>query len=384
MNSNQVIYAVLTMKINDFKLERYFANYEFKAKHLLSASDCESVKVTELLQMADPECLSLWHNLKLGYTETKGHFLLRKEMSSLYKEIKSDDIIVLAPEEGIFIALNIILNPGDHVIVLDPAYQSLYEIPQAIGCEVTKWSVYPENNQWNLDINFLQKSIKKNTKLIIINFPHNPTGFIPEASDFKNIIEIARKNNIYLFSDEMYRYLEFSRSHLYESVGDIFENGIALSGLSKSFGLPGLRIGWLTTRNKELMGRIEKFKDYTTICNSALSEILSIVALRNKDMIIGRNLNLIRENTIIVKDFITNHDKFFKWIESKGSSVAFPLLTERISADEFCNKLVDQKSVLLLPGSIFNYPGNHFRIGLGRANFKAVLEELDSFLNVYY
>jgi aspartate/methionine/tyrosine aminotransferase len=371
------------MKINDFKLERYFANYEFKARHLLSSSDCESVKVTELLQMADPECLNLWHNLKLGYTETKGHPLLRKEMSNLYKEIKSEDIIVLAPEEGIFIALNVILNPGDHVIVLDPAYQSLFEIPKAIGCEVTKWSVYLENNQWNLDISFLQKNIKENTKLIIINFPHNPTGFVPEASDFKNIIEIARKNKIYLFSDEMYRYLEFSRSYLYESVGDIFENGITLSGLSKSFGLPGLRIGWLTTRNKELMGKIEKFKDYTTICNNALGEILGIVALRNKDQIIGRNLNLIMENILIIKEFFAKHSNFFTWIESKGSSVAFPLLTERIPVDEFCKELVNRKSVLLLPGSIFNYPKNHFRIGLGRKTFKVGLEGVESFLKEF-
>jgi aspartate/methionine/tyrosine aminotransferase len=302
------------MKIDDFKLERYFADYEFKASHLLSSSDCESIKVNELLQMADPECLKLWHNLKLGYTETKGHPLLRKELSNLYKEIQSEDILVMAPEEGIFIALNVILSPGDHVIVLDPSYQSLFEIPKAIGCEVTKWSVYPENNQWNLDINFLQENIKKNTKLLIINFPHNPTGFIPEASDFINIIEIARKNKIYVFSDEMYRYLEFSRSHFYGSVGDIFENGITLSGLSKSFGLPGLRIGWLTTRNKELMRKIEKFKDYTTICNNALGEILSIVALRNKDQITGRNLTLIRENVLIVKEFFAKHNDFFTWI----------------------------------------------------------------------
>jgi len=372
------------MKINDFKLERYFANYEFKAKYLLSASDCESVKVTELLQMADPECLKLWHNLKLGYTETKGHPLLRKEISSLYKEIRSEDIIVLAPEEGIFIALNIILNHGDHVIVLDPSYQSLFEIPKAIGCEITKWPVFLEKNQWNLDINFLQKAIKKNTKLIIINFPHNPTGFIPETSDFINMIEIARKNRIYLFSDEMYRYLEFSGSHLHESVGDIFENGIVLSGLSKSFGLPGLRMGWIATRDKELMKKIEKFKDYTTICNSALSEILSIVALRNKDQIIGKNLNLIRDNILIIREFFTKHDNFFTWIESNGGSVAFPLLTERISADDFCKKLIDQKSIMLLPGSIFNYPGNHFRIGLGRKTFKVVLEELEPFLNQLY
>lgn len=371
------------MKLDDFKIERYFADYEFKARYLLSSSDCESLNVAELIQMADPECLKLWHDLRLGYTESKGHPLLRNEISNLYKEIKSEDIVVLAPEEGIFIALNALLSPGDHVIVIYPAYQSLYEIPKSIGCEVTKWSVYPENNQWSLNINFLQNSIKKNTKLIIINFPHNPTGFIPEESDFRNIVEIARKNNIYLFSDEMYRYLEFSGSHLHGSVGDLFENGITLSGLSKSFGLPGLRTGWLATKNKEILKKIENFKDYTTICNNALGEILAIVALRNKDQIVGRNLNLIRENLLFVKEFFIKHNNFFTWMEGKGSSVAFPLLTEVISAQEFCKKLIDRKSILLLPGSIFDYPGNHFRIGLGRKNFKEVMGALESFLNEF-
>ena len=367
------------MKINDFKLERYFAEYEFKARYLLSSSDCESVELTGLLQMADPECLKLWNNLKLSYTDTKGHPLLRKEISNLYNEIKIEDINVLVPEEGIFVALNVILNPGDHVIVPDPAYQSLYEIPKAIGCEVTKWPVYLENHQWNLDINFLQKSIKKNTKLIIINFPHNPTGFIPEPGDFRNIIEIAERNKIYLFSDEMYRYLEFSESHSYESACDLLENGIVLSGLSKSFGLPGLRIGWLASRNKDLMKKIEDFKYYTTICNSAVSEILSIIALRNKDQIIRSNLNLIKENIKIAKEFFAKQNNYLTWIDSRGSSVAFPLLTESISADDFCKKLIEQKGIMLLPGSLLNYPGNHFRIGLGRKNFKVVLEEFGSF-----
>jgi aspartate/methionine/tyrosine aminotransferase len=132
------------------------------------------------------------------------------------------------------------------------------------------------------------------------------------------------------------------------------------------------------------MKRVESFKDYTTICNSALSEILSIVALRSKDKIIGRNLNLIRENTLIVKEFFTRHKDFFTWIESKGSSVAFPKLNQRFSADEFCKNLVKRKSILLLPGSIFNYTGNHIRIGLGRKNLKEVLKEFESFLNEYY
>jgi aspartate/methionine/tyrosine aminotransferase len=368
------------MKINDFRLERYFAAFEFKAKYMLSASDCESMKVNELLSLADPECLDLWDNLKLAYTETKGHPLLRSEISRLYKKIKPEDICVLVPEEGIFIVLNVILNPGDHVIVMDPAYQSLLEIPYAIGCEVTRWPVQLKNNQWHLDPGFLQKSIKRNTKLIIINFPHNPTGFIPDTNDFNVILEIAVKNNIYLFSDEMYRHLELSPSCIYESITDLHENGITLSGLSKSFGLPGLRTGWIASRNKELMSRIERFKDYTTICNSAVSEILGIIALKNKDHIIATNLNLIRENIEIAREFFRKHSKLLTWIEPEGSSVAFPLLNKKFPVEEFCKKLVEQRSVLLLPASIFNYPGNHFRIGLGRKNFSEAIKVFESFL----
>ena len=371
------------MKIKDFKLERFCAKHEFTAKYLLSASDCESLKVTELLQMADPESLQLWHDLKLGYTETKGHTLLRQEISKLYKETNPEDVLVLAPGEGIFVAFNTILKHGDHVIVTAPSYQSLYEVPKAIGCDVTKWFIYPEDNRWNIDLNFLQESIKKNTKLIIINFPHNPTGYIPAVNELKSLIEIAGKNDIYVFSDEMYNYLEFSKSHSIEPVGNIYRGGISLSGLSKSFGLPGLRIGWLTTRNKALMKQFERFKDYTTICNSALSEILGIIALREKDEIIGKNLNLIRENISIAKDYFTKHKNLLSWIESQGSSVAFPKLSERFQVDEFCKDLIEQKSIMLLPGSIFNYSGNHFRIGLGRKNFKRVLEEFDPFLNEY-
>ena len=372
------------MKINDFKLERYFAAHEFRAKYLLSASDCESLTINELLHMADTECLELWHHLKVGYTETKGHPVLRNEVAGLYKNIKPEDVCILVPEEGIFIAFNVILDPGDNVIVTDPAYQSLYEIPQSIGCEVTKWPLLLENGKWVLDTTFLEKAIKKNTKLIVINFPHNPTGFIPEPDDFKKIVTIANDNKICLFSDEMYRYLEFPGSFRYESVCDIFDNGITLSGLSKSFGLPGLRTGWLATRNKDLMRRVERFKDYTTICNSALSEIFSIIALRNKERIINTNLKLIQENIEAAKPFFRRHGDLLTWIESKGSSVAFPELVPRITADEFCKKLLEQKSVLLLPGSIFNHPGNHFRIGLGRKQFKTILEEFEYFINEYY
>jgi|WetSurMetagenome_2_1015567.scaffolds.fasta_scaffold00794_3 aspartate/methionine/tyrosine aminotransferase len=372
------------MKINDFKLERYFAAYEFRAKRLLSSSDCESLTINELLHMADTECLELWHHLKVGYTESKGHPLLRDEIAGLYRNIKSDDVCVMAPEEGIFIALNVILDPGDHVIVTDPGYQSLAEIPESIGCEVTRWPLAAEGRRWKLDTDFLLKSVRKNTKLIVINFPHNPTGFIPEPDEFKRITEIALENNVLLFSDEMYRYLEFPGSARHDSACDISDSWISLSGLSKSFGLPGLRIGWLATRNRDVMRRIERFKDYTTICNSALSEIFGIIALRNRERITGNNLKLVQANLQAAKLFFRRHEDLLTWIEPGGGSVAFPALSRGIAADELCKRLIDQKSIMLLPGSVFNYPGNHIRIGLGRKDFSTILDEFEYFLNEYY
>jgi aspartate/methionine/tyrosine aminotransferase len=179
----------------------------------------------------------------------------------------------------------------------------------------------------------------------------------------------------------MYRHLELSQSHIYGSIADLYENGITLSGLSKSFGLPGLRTGWIATRNREILSKIERFKDYTTICNSAVSEILGIIALRNRNRIITSNLNLIRENIRIVRKLFRSHDNLLTWIEPQGSSVAFPLLNKNIPVDEFCKKLLEQESVLLLPASVFNYPGNHFRLGLGRKNFKAAIEKFSSFIS---
>jgi aspartate/methionine/tyrosine aminotransferase len=368
------------MKINEFRIERYFAEYEFKTRYLLSSSDCESLTVNELLQMADPQCLDLWNNLRLGYTETRGHPLLRKEIAKLYTKISPDNICVLSPEEGIFIALNVMLEAGDHVIVTDPGYQSLSEIPASLGCEVTRWPVYLTDREWHLDLSFLKHAIRKDTRLIIINFPHNPTGFIPDETDLRKIIDLAVDNGIYLFSDEMYRYLEFSEFITSGSIADIYEKGITLSGLSKSFGLPGLRIGWIASRDYQLIGRIERFKDYTTICNSALSEIMSIIALRNKEQILNRNINLIRENMNVARELFRRHDELLTWIEPMGSSVAFPRLNERIPVDEFCKTLLDHKSVLLMPANMFGSKGNHFRIGFGKKSFRESFKQFVSFL----
>ncbi len=367
------------MNITPFELERYFAKYEFTSKYLLSSSDCESLSLSEVLQMADAETHYLWENLKLGYTESTGHPLLKKEISKLHTSITPDNINVMVPEEGIFIAMNCMLEKGDHVISTFPGYQSLFEIAYSLGCEVSKWT--PEyKNGWQFDVEKLKLLVQKNTKLIVINFPHNPTGATILQKELLEIVDLCRKQNILLFSDEMYRFLEYNKEDRLPSSSDLYENAVSLFGLSKSFALPGLRIGWLSSKNKKLMQEIAAFKDYTTICNNGPGEILSIIALRNKEKIFQKNMDIISENMETLNSFFKKHKTIFEWHSPKAGPIAFLKLKSEISIQQFCINLVEQKSVMLLPSTVYNFPGNYFRLGFARKNMKEALEKLEEFV----
>ena len=368
------------MPINPFKLERFFAKYEFQVKYLLSSSDCESLTLAELLQMATPASLALWQDLRLGYTESPGHPLLRAEVARIYDNIPVDNVIIAAPEEAIFIAMHTILSANDHVIVVSPAYQSLYEVARSIGCSLTPWKLRISADGWQLDLKQLEQSITNRTRLLVINFPHNPTGYIPSRDELEAIILLARKHGLFIFSDEMYRFLELDPFAQLPSICEIYENGIALSGLSKSLALPGLRLGWLTARDSIWTGRWLAFKDYTTICNSAPSEILGIIALQNKEQILRRNLEIIRTNIARANQFFSEHSSHFSWFSPKAGSVAFPQWLGPGSVEMFCQGVLDQQGVMLVPGSIFEFPGNHFRIGLGRINFPEAVEKVGDYL----
>jgi aspartate/methionine/tyrosine aminotransferase len=370
------------MQIKPFKLERYFAAHEFSAPFLLSASDCESLSLQELLDWADPEGLELWHQLGLGYTETQGHPLLRQEISQLYGQVAPDDVLVVAPEEGIFIAMNTLLAQGDHAVVVSPAYQSLYEIARALGCGITDWAVRATQEGWRLDLGRLERSIQAETRLLVINFPHNPTGHQPSRRDLEAIVELAREHDLYVFSDEMYRLLEFDPAHRLPPVCDLYEKGISLSGLSKTFSLPGLRIGWLATRDKALMDEFFVIKDYTTICSSAPSEVLGIIALRAREAIVHRNLEIVRHNLESADRFFADNGDWFAWLRPQAGSVAFPRLRAGITVERFCQDVLERQGVMIVPGSIFDFPGDHFRLGLGRKNLAQALERVQEYIDV--
>ena len=178
----------------------------------------------------------------------------------------------------------------------------------------------------------------------------------------------------------MYRLLEYEPAMRLPAVCDLYEKGISLSGLSKSFALPGLRIGWLATQESALMERWLTFKDYTTICNSAPGEILGIIALQNKERIVRRNLDIIQENIASAEAFFGRHTQHFSWFSPKAGSVAFPEWLGDGPVEQFCQDVLEKQGVMIVPGSLFDFPGNHFRVGLGRRNLPEALAQVEEYL----
>jgi len=368
------------MKIPLFKLERFFAKYEFNVPYVLCASDCESVSVQELLNF-EPDSIETFNNLWLGYTEPQGNPGLRQEITRLYQRIAPDQILVHSgAEEAIFIFMNVVLERGDHVIVHDPCYQSLREIAASIGCEVTGWTAQ-EQNHWKLDIDFLKQHIRNNTKAIIINYPHNPTGSLMSYEKFVQIVEIAREHEILLFSDEVYRGLEYDPHDNLPAACDLYERAVSLGVMSKTYGLAGLRIGWIATQDQNIYRQMASFKDYTSICNSAPSEFLATLALRNKKKLVQRNREIVINNLHLLNGFFLRYRHLFNWIAPKAGPIAFPRLKIDRDVEEFCLDLAAKKGVLLLPGNYYDFGNKHFRIGFGRKNMAEGLEKFEEYIH---
>jgi len=368
------------MHLKDFKVERYFARYEFTAKYLLSSSDCDGYSMKYVLNLASNEELEHWNNLKLGYTETLGSESLRQSILPHYQTIDLDEVVVSSPGEANFILMNVVLNAGDHVICMAPMYQSLYQVAKDLGCDISFWEPTQNDGPWYYDPADLKNLIRTNTRLILINFPHNPTGFSPDLDSYKDIISIARANGILLFSDEMYRFLDHKPNVDLPSACDLYENAISLWGTAKTFGLAGLRLGWLTSKNKDILKKVESYKDYLSICNSSTSEILATIALNNMEKFIQPNLEKIKKNISVFEQFQHRNRNFCDFIKPNSGSTAFVKLNVKGTAMDFAEKLVRNTGIMLLPSETFEYGHKHTRIGFGRENMPVVLEVLETYL----
>lgn len=364
----------------DFALERYFAQWEFAVKHQLSASDVEPFTLTELLALADDDARRRWDALTLGYTESSGLPALREEIARQFQSLSPRDVVVVAgAEEGIFLLMHSLVGAGDEVVVVTPSYQSLHELPRSLGARVHLVPLTAAN-RWELDPEDVARVVSSRTRLIIVNFPHNPTGaLIPEAT-LQRLVTIADRCGATLFSDEVYRGLEANPATRLSAAADLSGRAVSLGVMSKSFALPGLRIGWVATRNADLLSRIARLKDYTTICSSAPSEILALVALRASGRVLQRSRDIVAANREAAEAFMIRHQELIDWIPPRAGSTAFPCFRDR-DADVVATALRERESVLMVPGRLFGADPRHFRLGLGRRDLPSALDSLSRVLS---
>jgi aspartate/methionine/tyrosine aminotransferase len=336
------------------------------------------MSIADLLAF-EPDAAEKFQHTWLGYTESKGSPALRNEICKIYKTIGPDDILVhTGAGEAIYLFMFAAFQKGDHVIVHSPGYQSLAEVARAAGCDISPWMAREEDG-WALDPDELRHLMRTNTKAIIINTPHNPTGYLMSREDYLAVHKFAQEKELLLFSDEVYRESEYDPATRLPAACDLGDYAISLGVTSKTYGLAGLRVGWIATKNKKIYENMAGLKDYTTICNSAPSEYLAEVAMRNRQILANRSLNIIKQNLTVIDDLFTRYSDLFSWVRPRAGSMCFPRLLKG-DADEFCDTLVNKAGIMLLPGSVYDDSQNHFRLGLGRKNLPQAVERLEEFL----
>jgi len=369
------------MQIQPFRIEQYFGKYEFTAKYLLSSSDAESRTVQELLDLepgSHERLLKHW----CGYTESPGAPALREVISGMYRGVRPEDVLVMAAtEEGIFVLYHALLSPGDHVIVETPCYESALEVARSTGARVSEWP-RSEENGWAHDLAALEKLIQPNTKIIYVNTPHNPTGLVMPASVFEQVRSLAASRGVIFFCDEVYRELEHDPADRLPAACEVYERAVSLGSMSKTYGLPGLRLGWLVSKDADILRRCLELKYYTTICTSAPSEFLSALALRHRQVLVERNREIVLRNLPLLDSFFERRSDLFEWVKPNASPIGFVRYKPQRDVLSFCEDVVGNAGVLLLPGTVYDQP-RHIRFGYGRRNMPEALAQFSAYLSAH-
>jgi aspartate/methionine/tyrosine aminotransferase len=370
--------------MRDFALEVFFSKWEFAAKFNLAGSDGENMTLAELLALAAPEDRAAFEGVSLGYTQTFGAPELRTEIARTYETVSPEQLLCFAgAEEGIYVAMRVLLNSDDHVIVVTPNYQAAETLPLSI-CEASGVPLDIDRN-WELDMDRLRSAIRPNTKMISINFPNNPTGKIIPRSSLDAIVEVCRSRGIWLFSDEVYRLIERDPALRLPQAVDVYERAISLNVMSKAYGLAGLRIGWLACKDRAMLVKFERYKHFLSICNSAPSEVLARIALKSREKILAKNRRVVRDNIEALNAFFADYRHLFDWREPDGGCVGFIRYKGAEGVEEFTRRLVEESGVLFLPSSVYRselgpVPENCLRVGFGHGYVPAGLEALRRWL----
>jgi len=355
------------MLIEDFKLEKWIKKYESITKYDISQTCVQVFSLKELEEFCDEEVD--FKNIKLGYGSVYGTENLKNAICNLYKNAKSENVTVALGGIGANqLALRTFVNKGDKVVCVVPCYQQVYTLPKIYDALVIM-----------TDIEHLEEN-SVNAKIICLVNPNNPTGINLGESEVNHIIEIARKNNAYIFADEAYRGLNHQGNPYSKSFFDLYEKTIVTGSMSKTYSLAGLRLGWIVS-DKEFINKVNSNRDYNTLSISALDDAVATLALNNHEKIVERNIKILNENKKIIKDFLNKTN--YTWIEPNSGTICCINYNSKLNSSEFCEKVVKDTGILLVPASAFDCEKEHFfRIGLGMEQtlLQSGLEKLTDYI----
>jgi aspartate/methionine/tyrosine aminotransferase len=280
--------------------------------------------------------------------------------------------------------MQVLVGPGDHAVVTVPNYQATETVPLAAGADVTGIAL-DEADGWRLDLDAVRAALRPETRVVAVNPPNNPTGALPDPATWQALIDLCEESGVRLVADEVYRGLELDPARTLRQAADASPTAVSINVMSKSYGLPGLRVGWIACHDHALLERLERHKHYTSICNAAPSEFLAAVALDAGDRIHERNRGIIAANLPKFDAFFAANPDLFDWAAPAGGCVAFPRYRGSDGVEAFCRDLVEQAGVLLLPAGIFRsevgpVPADRFRISVGRRDPEPALAALGRFV----
>ena len=350
------------MKIKDFGVELYMNTYEDGCKINLVETCVSSMTVGELLELTGDKAKLLEGILaaRLTYGHIEGSPEFKRGICSLYETIKPENVTTTHGAIGAnSLVISALVEPGDEVASVIPAYQQLYSIPESIGATVKTIPLNMEN-RYLPDLGLLKRHMTENVKLVCLNNPHNPSGSVMDKAYLTDLIDIVRPFGSYILADETYRGLTHEGCNLTESIADLYEKGISTSGMSKVFSLAGLRLGWIAAP-EDVITRVGKHRDYTTISCGVIDDYLASAALANKEKIFARNMKIVRNNIEVLDNWI-NQDPNFTYVRPKAGTTAFVKLNFDMPSKDFCLKLLEETGVIILPGSVMDAEG-FVRIG---------------------
>jgi aspartate/methionine/tyrosine aminotransferase len=370
------------MKIETFQLERWMTTYELAVKYDIAESGIAPMSINDLLDLLpDSERAETLHSLldlRLGYSEARGTAALRTELASTYANTSPDNILITTGAiEANYLLFNTLLDAGDDVVVIDPAYQQLQSVPRAIGCNVSLWKPRQEQG-FHFILDDLRLLVSKKTRLIVINSPHNPTGAALSADEIRRVYELAEEVGATVLCDEAYRWLEVPGGEpSAPPIRNLGERGISVGTVSKPFGLPGLRIGWIAAP-VDVVAQCWAMRDFISLSPGGLSDALALLALRHRDQIAARTSAIIETNLDTAVAWFARNSDLVSWTPPRGGLLSLMRYHLELPSYELANTLAERYSVMLAPGAAFGYEG-WLRIGIGARPevFRAGLEQAE-------